>query len=72
MGGRVLVTRTDRIIARSEAKGKTEGLKALVRSLLEYITDFPKLYIAVRKNEEYANVSEEEVRRIYSEIPGFT
>lgn len=25
MGGRVLVTRTDRIIARSEAKGKAEG-----------------------------------------------
>ena len=36
MGGRVLVTRTDRIIARSEAKGKAEGK---IDSLVSLVND---------------------------------
>ena len=49
-------------------QGKNEGLRALIRSLLAYIPDFAQLCTAVRKNEEYADVSEEEVRKIYAEI----
>ena len=40
MGGRVLVTRTDRIIARSEAKGKAEGkAEGKIDSLVSLVND---------------------------------
>lgn len=46
-------------------KGIEKGLKALVQSLKEYIHDFETLYKAVIKNEEYRNVSREEVMKYY-------
>ena len=42
-----------------------KGLKALVQSLKEYIKDFDSLYNAVIRNEEYKNVSREEVMKYY-------
>lgn len=46
-------------------KGMEKGLKALVISLKEYISEFDALYSAVKKNEEYAGVSREEVLKYY-------
>ena len=49
--------------AAMENKGIVKGLKALVQSLREYIKDFDSLYKAVTKNEDYKNVSREEVMK---------
>jgi hypothetical protein len=46
-------------------KGIEKGLKALVQSLKDYIHDFESLYKAVIKNEDYKNVSREEVMRYF-------
>ena len=46
-------------------KGMEKGLKVLVISLKEYISEFDALYSAVKKNEEYAGVSREEVLKYY-------
>ena len=46
-------------------KGLEKGLRALVKSLKDYIKDFDSLYDAVIKNEDYANVSKEHVRKYY-------
>ena len=48
-----------------ENKGIEKGLKALVQSLKEYIKDFDTLYKAVVKNEDYKNVSREEVMKYF-------
>jgi hypothetical protein len=48
-----------------ENKGIEKGLKALVNSLKVYIKDFNKLYEAIIQNEDYANVSKEQVRKYY-------
>ena len=45
--------------------GIEKGLKALVISLKEYVSDFDSLYNAVIKNEEYSKVSREEVMKYY-------
>ena len=44
-------------------KGIEKGLKALVRSLKKYIKDFDTLYSAVIENEDYKDVTREEVRK---------
>ncbi len=46
-------------------EGKTEGLKALVKSLKAYIKDFKQLYAAVVENVEYADMTEDQVRKYY-------
>lgn len=46
-------------------KGIEKGLRALVNSLKAYIKDFDSLYEAIIKNEDYANVSKEQVRKYY-------
>jgi hypothetical protein len=48
-----------------ENKGIEKGLKVLVRSLKDYIKDFDSLYKAVTKNEDYKDVSREEVMKYY-------
>ena len=48
-----------------ENKGIEKGLRALVNSLKVYIKDFDSLYEAIIKNEDYANVSKEQVRKYY-------
>lgn len=48
-----------------ENKGIEKGLKALVLSLKNYVSDFDSLYAAVTKNEEYRNVSRDEVMKYY-------
>ncbi|WP_177174882.1 hypothetical protein [Butyrivibrio fibrisolvens] len=48
-----------------ENKGVEKGLRALVNSLKDYIKDFDALYEAIIKNEDYANVSKEQVRKYY-------
>ena len=47
--------------AAMEKKGIEKGLKALVESLNEYIKDFDSLYSAVIRNEDYKDVTREEV-----------
>ena len=44
-------------------KGIERGLKALVCSLKRYIRDFESLYSAVTENEDYRNVTRDEVRK---------
>ena len=51
--------------AAMENKGIEKGLKALVLSLKEYIKDFDSLYKAIIKNEDYKDVSKEEVMKYY-------
>ncbi len=46
-------------------QGIEKGLRALVQSLKEYIHDFEPLYKAVIKNEDYRNVSREQVMKYY-------
>ena len=46
-------------------EGKNEGLKALVKSLKAFIKDFNQLYAAVIENEEYADMTEEQVKKYY-------
>ncbi len=47
------------------SKGMEKGLRALVNSLKAYIKDFDSLYEAIIQNEEYANVSKEQVKKYY-------
>ena len=55
----------ERGIEKGVERGIEKGLKALVQSLREYIKDFDSLYKAVTKNEDYKNVSREEVMKYY-------
>ena len=52
-------------IKEGREEGKTEGLKALVKSLKAYIKDFKQLYAAVVENVEYADMTEDQVRKYY-------
>ncbi len=52
-------------IERGIERGIEKGLKALVQSLKEYIKDFDSLYMAVTRNEDYKDVSKEEVMKYY-------
>ena len=53
----------ERGIREGKREGKQEGLAALVRSLALILDGFPQVYKAVVKNPEYADATEEEVRR---------
>ena len=46
-------------------EGKNEGLKALVKSLKAFIKDFNQLYAVVIENEEYADLTEDQVKKYY-------
>ena len=50
-------------IEKGMEKGIERGLKALVCSLKRYIRDFESLYSAVTENEDYRDVTREEVRK---------
>lgn len=54
--------------ARGEARGKSCGLLVLVRSLKRFLTDFDALYVEVTSNDEYKDVTEEEVRKLFEQI----
>ena len=45
--------------------GLDKGLKALVNTLKKHIEDFNELYLEVISNEDYADVTEEQVRQYY-------
>ncbi len=60
-----MCTYTSNLKSSSVDEGLNLGLKALVRTLKNYCSDFNTLLNAVRNNEEYSNVSEEEVRKYY-------
>lgn len=47
------------------SQGLDKGLRALVNSLKLYIKDFDAIYEVIRKNEDYADVTEEEVRKYF-------
>ncbi len=46
-------------------KGIEKGLRALVDTLRPFVSDFRELYKVVTKNEIYAHVTEEQVRKYY-------
>ena len=56
---------TKNIKSRCVEEGLNLGLKALVRSLKMHCSDFDSLVKLVRENEEYSNVSEEDIRKYY-------
>lgn len=47
------------------AEGRIEGLKALVHTLEELLPDFSSVYETITKNEEYQDVSVEQVKKYY-------
>ena len=61
MGTEVLKTMEER----GMEKGLEKGLKALVGSLKKYCSDFYTLYQSVIENEEYADVTEDDVKKYY-------
>ena len=46
-------------------QGLESGLEALVNSLKLFLPDFQAVMEAVKKNESYAHVTEEQVRKYY-------
>lgn len=46
-------------------KGKTVGLKALVNTLKPILPDFEAVYKAIVSNEEYADITKEEIKKYY-------
>lgn len=54
------------LIADGRAEGKAEGLKALVRTLKEVFHDSSAVYEAVIRNEEYHDVTKEQVLDYYN------
>ena len=61
MGTEVLKTAEERGLD----KGLDKGLKALVDTLKEFCPDFHSLYTKIVANSDYANVTEEQVRKYY-------
>jgi flagellar biosynthesis/type III secretory pathway protein FliH len=47
------------------AEGLSEGLAVLVRVLKREMPDFEALCVRIRENQEYAQVSDEEIKRYY-------
>jgi hypothetical protein len=47
------------------ASGLAEGLAVLVRVLKREMPDFESLCACIRENQEYAQVSDEEIKRYY-------
>lgn len=56
------------LIADGRAEGKAEGLKALVRTLKEVFHDSSAVYEAVIRNEEYHDVTKEQVLNYYNSL----
>lgn len=56
---------TQRGLEQGLEQGLDKGLKALVTTLKQYVNDFTGVYQEVIKNEEYAGVTEEAVRRYF-------
>lgn len=50
-----------------ENKGVEKGLKALVRSLKEYTSDFEAVYNSVIKNEDYSKVTKDQVMKYFKD-----
>ncbi len=46
-------------------QGIEKGLKALVQTLKEFLPDFSSVYKAIIRNEDYRNVTEDQVREYY-------
>ena len=53
--------------AEGRVEGRENGLRALVTTLKAYEPDFDKMLAAIRRNPDYAEVSEEQVRAILQE-----
>lgn len=54
-------------LAEGRVEGRENGLRALVTTLKGYEPDFDKMLAAIRRNPDYADVSEEQVRAICRE-----
>lgn len=52
-------------VTQGVTQGLDLGLKALVNSLKKFIKDFDSLYVEVTQNEEYAQVTKEEVKKYF-------
>lgn len=53
------------VLRTAEERGLDKGLKALVDTLKEFCPDFQSLYKKIIANTDYANVTEEQVKKYY-------
>lgn len=53
------------VLRTAEERGLDKGLKALVDTLKKYCSDFQSLYKEIISNEDYANYTEEQVKKFY-------
>ena len=68
MGGKVLEHKAKDILRQGEAIGKEIGLDALVNTLKDILPDVDAVYRAVIKNEEYQDVTLEQIEKYYKEV----
>lgn len=66
MGGKVLEYKAKDILRQGESKGKEIGLDALVNTLRDMLPDAEAVHEAVIRNEEYRDVTLEQIRKYYS------
>lgn len=67
MGGKVLEYKAKDILKQGESIGKEIGLDALVNTLKGMLPNAEAVYEAVIKNEEYQDVTLEQIKRYYKE-----
>ena len=65
MGGKVLEYKAKDILRQGESKGKEIGLDALVNTLRDMLPDAEAVHEAVIRNEEYRDVTLEQIRKYY-------
>lgn len=65
MGGKILEHKA--ILRRGEAIGKKIGLDALVNTLKDMLSNAEAVYKSVIKNDEYRDVTLEQIKRYYQE-----
>ena len=67
MGGNILEHKAKAILRRGEAFGKKIGLDALVNTLKDMLSNAEAVYKSVIKNDEYRDVTLEQIKRYYQE-----
>ena len=65
MGGKVLEYKAKDILRQGESKGKEIGLDALVNTLRDMLPDVEAVHEAVIRNEEYREVTLEQIGKYY-------
>ena len=67
-GQRVMCEIWDEIRAEGKTEGKAIGLRALVSILKPMLNDISAIYAVIKENETYSEITEEDVRKIYTVV----